>query len=88
MYCNNELQGYSRRPRNIPENPYIYQNEGFLDFNDWLGAKKEYTLEQIASDINLSKNEVISKAKEKGFILDENSIISIPLSKRIIESLS
>lgn len=87
LYCNNELQGYSGRPRNIPENPYIYQNEGFLDFNDWLGAKKEYTLEQIASDTNLSKNEVILKAKEKGFILDENSIISIPLSKRIIELL-
>ena len=88
MYCNNELQGYSSRPKNIPENPYIYQNEGFLDFNDWLGAKKEYTLEQIASDTNLSKNEVIFKAKEKGFILDENSIISIPLSKRIIELLT
>lgn len=88
LYCNGELENYDKKPECIPLNPYIYQNEGFLDFNDWLGAKREYMLEQIALDTNLSKNKLIERAKEKGFILDDDSIISIPLSKRIIESLT
>ena len=70
---------------NIPTNPYIYNNYGFLDFNDWLGAKKEYSIEQICLETNLTYDAVILRAKANTFILNDKSIISIPLAKRIIE---
>lgn len=88
MYCDGELSGYDNKPDNIPHDPYIYSKEGFLDYNDWLGAKKEYSIEQIALDTNLTMNDVIAKSKLYKFIIDKNSIIGLPLAKRIIELLS
>ncbi len=85
LYCNGELTKYEKKPNNIPTNPYIYNNYGFLDFNDWLGAKKEYSIEQICLETNLTYDAVILRAKANTFILNDKSIISIPLAKRIIE---
>ena len=42
-YCINELEGYPKKPNNIPENPdEIYLNNGWISWNHWFDKSKEY----------------------------------------------
>jgi len=41
-YVKGELGGYENRPKNIPTAPdYVYKDEGWIDFGDWLGTGRK-----------------------------------------------
>ncbi|MCK5536604.1 MAG: hypothetical protein KAI79_07240, partial [Bacteroidales bacterium] len=41
-YSKGELEGYTKRPNNIPTAPdYVYKDKGWIDFSDWLGTGRK-----------------------------------------------
>lgn len=39
-YCKGELEGFGKKPANIPSAPdYVYKKSGWINYADWLGTK-------------------------------------------------